>query len=57
MKYEPYCAEHHLKLVWGHCDKCRDANGNTFPLDMQSRYLKAKEESHNGQQNNQDPQR
>ena len=44
MKYEPYCDEHDLKLVNGCCQKCRDKDGNMFPLDMQSIYLKKTEE-------------
>jgi hypothetical protein len=57
MKYESYCAEHDLKLVWGHCDKCRDANGNTFPLDLQSIYLKKKEEAPRAPKDSQDAKR
>lgn len=37
--YDAYCIEHDLKLISGRCDKCRDAAGNMFPLDMQSCYL------------------
>ncbi len=47
MKYDSYCDEHDLKLVNGCCPKCRDKDGNMFPLDMQSIYLKAKEKSDN----------
>ncbi len=42
-EYEAYCEEHDLKLnPSGSCPKCRDKDGNTFPLDMQSIYLKEK---------------
>jgi len=37
--YVAFCAEHDLPLKDGHCDKCRDADGNTFALDMHSYYL------------------
>lgn len=40
MAYEAYCEEHDIKLIDGCCPECRDADGNTFPLDMQSYYLK-----------------
>ncbi len=40
MGYEAYCEEHSLKLIDGRCDKCRDAEGKTFLLDMQSIYLR-----------------
>ena len=46
MIYEAYCEEHDLNLVNGHCGKCRDEHGSTFPLDMQSTYLKEKKVRH-----------
>ena len=57
MKYESYCDEHDVKLVNGCCPKCRDEHGSTFPLDMQSTYLKEKGETPNGAQDSQDPER
>jgi hypothetical protein len=42
-EYESFCEEHDLKLdERGCCDLCRDKDGNKFPLDMQSIYLKKK---------------
>ena len=35
----PYCAEHKIPLTDGRCNWCRDKDGNTFVLDMQSTYL------------------
>lgn len=41
MEYEAFCEEHDLKLdLRGCCPECRDENGNIFPLDMQSYYLR-----------------
>jgi hypothetical protein len=45
VEYDAYCAEHHIRLEDGRCPECRDANGNTFVLDMQSTYLVPKGES------------
>jgi hypothetical protein len=33
------CAEHRLPLFDGRCPECRDANGNPFVLNMQSKVL------------------
>ncbi len=42
--YDAYCEEHELKLnPDGSCPKCRDSQGNPFPLDMQSIYLQRKD--------------
>lgn len=39
-EYYAVCAEHHIALnLDGSCPECRDGNGQTFPLDMQSYYL------------------
>jgi hypothetical protein len=37
--YYKVCIEHKLRLVDGRCPECRDKNGNTFILDMQSYFL------------------
>lgn len=43
-EYDAYCEEHELKLnPDGSCPKCRDSQGNPFPLDMQSTYLQRKD--------------
>jgi hypothetical protein len=38
-EYIAHCLEHEIPLIDGRCEKCRDADGNTFVLDMQSYYL------------------
>lgn len=38
--YIAFCDEHNIPLQPnGSCKWCRDSEGNTFPLDMQSTYL------------------
>jgi len=38
-RYIEGCDEHKIPLVEGRCPKCRDKNGETFILDMQSKCL------------------
>lgn len=38
-RYIEGCDEHKIALVDGRCPKCRDKNGETFVLDMQSKCL------------------
>jgi hypothetical protein len=40
---EAVCIEHDTVLVDGRCFHCRDAEGSTFVLDMQSYYLRPKD--------------
>jgi hypothetical protein len=39
LHYIEGCDEHKIPLVEGRCPKCRDKNGDTFILDMQSKCL------------------
>jgi hypothetical protein len=40
VEYDAFCEDHDLKLIDGCCPECRDRNGDMFPLDMQSTYLR-----------------
>jgi hypothetical protein len=39
LRYIEGCDEHKIPLVEGRCPVCRDKNGETFILDMQSKCL------------------